>query len=466
MLRPAAMSTRVRITLATVGLLVAALALGGVGLAASYHVRQEHAVEGTARGDAAAVVALAHRGSLPKVLPALAPGPFTLVQVIDAGGNVVAASPGLDNRPPLIGADRLGRQTSLELSRLPFTRTPQRTRVDTIPVALNGQRATVIVVASTADNERSEATLRSGLLIGLPLLALLGGALAWVVTGRALRSVEAMRRQAADITARDLHMRVPTPPGHDDIARLATTLNEMLERLDASTDEQRRFVSEASHELRSPVSGVRTALEVALAAEPPGDHRRLLERLLLENHRLESLLDQLLVLARTDEPRSIARLEPVDFSSLVLDEIHRPARRGVTLTSEVPDGITVDGDTDLLTRVVRNLVSNSVRHATSKVDVQLTDDSNGVRLVVTDDGPGVPPADRDRIFDRFVRLDDDRARSTGGVGLGLAIARDAVAAHGGTIAVADEAPGASFIVVLPRHNARRQSPVLTSRHST
>src|SRR5882757_5404697 len=127
MLRPAAMSTRVRITLATVGLLVAALALGGVGLAASYHVRQEHAVEGTARADATAVVALAHRGSLPKVLPALAPGPFTLVQVISATDNVVAASPGLDNRPPLIGTDRLGRKTSFELSKLPFTRTPQRT---------------------------------------------------------------------------------------------------------------------------------------------------------------------------------------------------------------------------------------------------------------------------------------------------------------------------------------------------
>jgi signal transduction histidine kinase len=239
----------------------------------------------------------------------------------------------------------------------------------------------------------------------------------------------------------------------------------MLERLDASTAEQRRFVSDASHELRSPVSGVRTALEVALAAQPSGDHRRLLERLLLENHRLESLLDQLLVLARTDEPGAITSLGPVDLSSLVLDEIHRPARRGVTVTSDVAGGITVDGDADLLTRVIRNLVSNSVRHATSKVVVRLTDDADAVRLVVTDDGPGVPPADWDRIFGRFVRLDDDRGRSTGGAGLGLAIARDAVAAHGGTIAVADAAPGASFIVVLPRHNTERRPPAVTSRRS-
>jgi signal transduction histidine kinase len=467
MLRPAARSTRVRITLTTVGLVVAALALAGAGLAASYHVRQHRAAEHTASADAAAVVALARRGPLPKLLPALAPGPFTLVQVVDAAGNVVAATPGLDNRPPIVGADRLGRRATVDLSRLPFTTVPQRTRVDTIPINLDAQPATVVVVASTADNERSEATLRSGLLVGLPVLALLGALLAWVATGRALRPVEGMRRQAADITVRDLHMRIPTPPGHDDIARLATTLNEMLERLDASSGEQRRFVSDASHELRSPLAGIRTALEVALAAEPPGDHRRLLDRLLVESHRLESLLDQLLVLARTDEPRATTRSSPVDLSSLVLDEIHRPARPGVTVTSEVADGVTVDGDADLLTRVIRNLVSNSVRHATSKVIVRLNSDADAVRLRVTDDGPGILPADRDRIFDRFVRLDDDRGRSTGGAGLGLAIAHDAIAAHGGTITVADAEPGASFIVVLPRHNPqRRQSPVLVSRHSS
>jgi signal transduction histidine kinase len=241
----------------------------------------------------------------------------------------------------------------------------------------------------------------------------------------------------------------------------------MLERLDASSVEQRRFVSDASHELRSPLAGIRTALEVALSAEPPGDHRRLLDRLLVESQRLESLLDQLLVLARTDEPRATTRSSPVDLSSLVLDEIHRPARPGVTVTSEVADGVTVDGDADLLTRVIRNLVSNSVRHATSKVIVRLTGDADAVQLRVTDDGPGILPADRDRIFDRFVRLDDDRGRSTGGAGLGLAIAHDAIAAHGGTITVADAEPGASFIVVLPRHNPqRRQSPVLASRHSS
>jgi signal transduction histidine kinase len=443
------MSTRVRITLITVVLLFAALVLSALGLALSYHVRQEHAVANTARADAAAVVALAGRGPLPTLLPALAPGPFTLVQVVDAGGNVIAATPGLDNRPPIVPTNQLGKHTSAELSRLPFTTTPQRSLVQTIPVTLNGQPATVIVVVSTAENHQGEAALISSLIVGLPLLGLIGALLAWAGTGRALAPVEAMRRQAADITAHAMHMRIPTPPGQDELARLATTLNEMLERLDTATAEQRRFVADASHELRSPLTGIRTALEVAIDSEPAGDHRRLLERLLVENHRLEAMLGQLLILGHIDERRSFELSAPVDLSSLVDEEVRRPSAPGVTLTTEVAGGIFVNGDADLLARVIRNLLSNGMRHAASAVRVRLTADSEAVRLVVTDDGPGIPAADRERIFGRFVRLDDHRGRSTGGAGLGLAITQDAVVAHGGTITVADTEDGASFVVVLP-----------------
>jgi signal transduction histidine kinase len=454
-LRPAAISTRVRITLFTVVLLFAALVLSALGLALSYHVRQEHAAANTARADAAAVVALAHRGPLPPLLPALAPGPFTLVQVVDASGNVIAATPGLDNRPPIVRANQLGRQSSAELSRLPFTTTPQRSLVQTIPITLNGQPATVIVVVSTAENHQGEVALISSLIVGLPLLGLVGALLAWLGTGRALAPVEAMRRQAADITAHAMHMRIPTPPGQDELARLATTLNQMLERLDTATAEQRRFVADASHELRSPLTGIRTALEVAIESEPPGDHRRLLERLLVENHRLEAMLGELLTLSHIDERRSFELSAPVDFSSLVMEELHRPAASGVTLTSDIADGILVNGDADLLARVIRNLLSNGMRHAVSAVRVQLTADPETVRLVVSDDGPGIPAADRQRIFGRFVRLDDHRGRSSGGAGLGLAITRDAVVAHGGTITIADTDGGASFVVVLPEATTDR-----------
>jgi signal transduction histidine kinase len=459
MLHPAAMSTRLRITLITVVLLFAALVLSALGLAFSYHVRQEHAVENTARADAAAVVALARRGPLPALLPALAPGPFTLVQVVDAGGSVIAATPGLDNRPPIVSLNQLGKHTSAELSRLPFTTTPQRSLVQTIPVTLNAQPATVVLVISTAENAQGEATLISGLIVGLPLLGLIGALLAWVGTGRALAPVEAMRRQAADITAHAMHMRIPTPPGHDEVARLATTLNEMLERLDTATAEQRRFVSDASHELRSPLTGIRTALEVAIASEPTSEptseQRRLLERLLTENHRLEAMLGQLLTLGHIDESRSFELFAPVDLSRLVVDEVHRPSAPGVRLTSEVADGVFVNGDPDLLARVVGNLLSNGIGHASSAVSVHLAADSQVVRLVVADDGPGIPAADRERIFDRFVRLDDHRGRSAGGAGLGLAIARDAVVAHGGTVTIADTEVGASFVVMLPRHTTDR-----------
>src|SRR3977135_967256 len=162
--RRMAMSTRVRITVTTVGLLVAALVVFGLGLAAVYRVRQKHAVEDVARAQAAAVVALARRGALPRELPVLGPGPFTLVQVVDTTGTVVAATPGLQDKPPIVGADRLGRRTSSDLTQVPFTTTPQQSVVETIPISLDNGPATVIVVESTADNERGESTLISGLI--------------------------------------------------------------------------------------------------------------------------------------------------------------------------------------------------------------------------------------------------------------------------------------------------------------
>jgi signal transduction histidine kinase len=170
----------------------------------------------------------------------------------------------------------------------------------------------------------------------------------------------------------------------------------------------------------------------------------------VENQRLEAMLGQLLTLGHIDERRSFELSAPVDLSRLVVEEVHRPSTPGVTLTNDIADGIFVNGDADLLARVIRNLLSNGLRHATSAVSVRLTADSETVQLVVTDDGPGIAAADRERIFGRFVRLDDHRGRSTGGAGLGLAITRDAVVAHGGTIIVADAEDGASFVVMLPR----------------
>lgn len=447
-LRGPELSTRVRITVTTVVLLAAALVAMGAGMALRYRRVQEHAVEQTAQAQAGAVVDLARQGPLPTVLPALAPGPFTLVQVVDADGRVVAATAGLEKAPPVVGIGQLGRRGRVEQSQLPFTSTPQRTLVETVPVVLDGRPATVLVVSSLADTHRGETTLLLNLLVGLPLVAMVGAILAWTAVGRALRPVEVMRRQADDITERRLHMRIAQPPGDDAIARLATTLNQMLERLDRSALQQRRFVADASHELRSPLTGIHAALDVAIGGEP--DNRAFLERLLKENERLEKLVDQLLVLARVDEGRQIRR-EPIDLSALVGAEIRRVAiGGGPTVDVSLQRGVTVLGDRELLARVVTNLVSNAVRHAGSIVTVELTSDNGDVQLVVADDGPGISPADRERVFQRFVRLHDDRGRATGGAGLGLAIVHDAVVAHGGTIAIDDRQPGASFTVHLPR----------------
>jgi signal transduction histidine kinase len=189
---------------------------------------------------------------------------------------------------------------------------------------------------------------------------------------------------------------------------------------------------------------------VSINAEPSDAHRDALGRLLAEVRRLESLLDQLLVLARGDEHPPPTQAGPVDLSGLVLDESQRYASPGITVTSNIADGIAIEGNADMLASVVGNLLNNATRYAVSEVIIELSADVDGIRLVVTDDGPGIPVTDRERVFRRFVRLDDHRARASGGAGLGLAIARDAVVAHGGAIRVDAREPGASFVVTLPR----------------
>jgi signal transduction histidine kinase len=442
------MSIRLRVALTTAVIVAATLAAGDWGLHTLYKSRLAHDFRHAAQTDAAGVGSASNAGSVPMQLTATVP--FTLIQVIDSTGQVIAASPGIDPQIALIPQRLLGRAGGVEISQVTYGHTRHRVHLEVVPVVVSGRHLNVVVVLSMADIERAESVLALGLREGLPLLGVLVALLAWAGVGEALRPVEAMRRQAADITGRDLHKRISTPSGRDEIAALANTLNELLDRLDKATNEQRRFVSDASHELRSPLSGIMSALDVALLAEPPGERRRLLERLLRESGRLESVLDQLLTLTHGDEHAPL-NLRPVNVSDLVIAEAGRPTPAGISLTSDVSVGLTVDGDPDLLTRVVRNLLSNAMRHAASSVLVDLAADGDVVRLTVRDDGPGVPAEAREKIFGRFVRIDDHRSRSRGGTGLGLAIAHDAVLAHGGRIRVVDtDNAGATFMVEIPR----------------
>lgn len=284
------------------------------------------------------------------------------------------------------------------------------------------------------------------MLIGLPLLLAVVAAVTWLVTRWALRPVESIRSELAEIMHGDLSRRVPEPAARDEIARLAATTNETLAALEQSAERQRRFIADAAHELRSPIASLRTQLEVAQA------HPGLLELdgLLSDTVRLEHLAADLLLLARLDageQPRS----DRIDLALLVREELgHRVGDRAPVGAGLPREPLVITGSRTQIARVLGNLVDNAQRHAATAVRVTVERRGDRVVLAVADDGRGVPEADRERIFQRFVRLDDARSRDDGGAGLGLAIVRDVVQRHGGTIRVdSADSGGARFVVEFP-----------------
>lgn len=327
-------------------------------------------------------------------------------------------------------------------------------RVDTQQYAVNRLRVStaqgdvVLSVASSLTPIRRTVDRVSGaLLFAVPSLVIGVGLLAWFMTGRTLRPVSAITGRVQEITASSLDQRVPVPDTDDEIGELARTMNSMLDRLQSAADTQRRFVSDASHELRSPVAAIRAQVETALLHPDRADWPEIGRTVLAEDERLAGLVDDLLRLARLDEGAVRARSE-VDLDELVHAEVSRP-RRVLVDRSGVVAGRVV-GVPDELTSVVRNLLDNAVRHASERVRVSLHTDGPVVRLVVEDDGPGVAEADREKIFERFARLQAARSRDAGGSGLGLALAHRVVVGHGGRIWVeTSDLGGARFVVELP-----------------
>lgn len=312
--------------------------------------------------------------------------------------------------------------------------------------APDGRVVTVYAGASldTADSAVTDA--RRAMLIGLPLLLTVVAGVTWLVTRWALRPVESIRSELAEIMHGDLSRRVPEPSARDEIARLAATTNDTLAALEQSSERQRRFIADAAHELRSPIASLRTQLEVAQAH--PGLLE--LEGLLSDTVRLEHLAADLLLLARLDAGEQ-PRPDQVDLVTLVREELtHRVGDR-IPVGAELPgEPLVITGSRTQIARVLGNLVDNAQRHARTTVRVILERRGEHMVLAVADDGPGVPAADGERIFQRFVRLDDARSRDEGGAGLGLAIVRDVVGRHGGSIRVeAANSGGARFVVQLP-----------------
>jgi signal transduction histidine kinase len=309
-------------------------------------------------------------------------------------------------------------------------------------------RFNVIVGRALVDVMEATQIVTRLLVLGLPVLLALIAIATWIVVGRALAPVEAIRREVDEISAAELHRRVPHPPGTDQIARLAATMNHMLDRLERAQASQRRFISDASHELRSPVASIRQHAEVALTHPERTTIGELAEIVLTEDLRVQRLVEDLLMLARADEHTLQPRRKQVDLDDLVFAEARR-LRSTTSLridTSAVSAG-RVDGDTAGLRRVLRNLGDNAMRHARDRIAFALAEHDGTVVLAIEDDGPGIPEAERARVLERFVRLDDARARDHGGSGLGLAIVDELVRAHGGSVTIATGDLGGARIEV-------------------
>ena len=317
----------------------------------------------------------------------------------------------------------------------------------------DGRDLVVHVAAPLDDVDESVNALILTLVFSVPLVTAILAAVVWLLVGRTLRPVERIRTEVAGIGLRELDRRVPQPAGHDEIARLAETMNEMLDRLDVSNQQQQRFVADASHELRTPLARIRSELEVARNGDGRVDDAAVAS-VLEEVDGLQRLTDDLLVLARNDAGVRDDAGRPVDLDDVVLEAVRTQPPSAVTLDTSRVSAAQVLGHREQLRRVVANLLDNALRHATRRVTLSLGERDGVVTFAVTDDGPGIPPDRQADVFERFRRVDEARAVDRGGTGLGLAIARDLVEQHGGTIGVdpAHDA-GARFVVTLPATGA-------------
>jgi signal transduction histidine kinase len=321
-----------------------------------------------------------------------------------------------------------------------------------IVVAERARDGSLVVVGKSEEELHSATATAVGLLlVAVPLGVALLAVVIWTSVGRALRPVEGMRREAQDITSDHLHRRLPVPAGNDEISHLARTLNEMLDRIDSAQRLQRQFVSDASHELRSPLAAVRQLTEVAERFPDLLSAQELATEVRAEEQRMEELVAALLTLARLDDGTAGSRA-PVDLDDVVIGEVMRANQLASPVDLKVGElaAAQVRGNSLLLAQLVRNLLSNATRHAASRVQVTLEVAGDAVHLRVDDDGLGIPSDQRDQVFERFVRLDEARHRDAGGSGLGLAIVRKVATASGGSVAIEDSPlGGARLAVVLP-----------------
>lgn len=378
-------------------------------------------------------------------------GDGTLVQVITGTNTVVMSSPSLDGEPPITTSRPSPGQTAGQDIAVQAADS-ESYRVITVGVDTPEGPAVVVAAQSLSDLAATYRTVAVLLAAGAPFLLLMVGAATWVAVGRSLAAVDTIRRRVESIESTDLHRRVPVPAADDEVGQLAVTMNAMLARLERSSATQRQFVSDASHELRSPLASLRASLDVASRRDSPEawvDARLVLGD---EVDRMTTLVDRLLTLAKADEGALTMRSVDVDVDDLVMREVRRlRSQTSLSVQIDVAPARTT-GDPDRLAEAVRNLTDNAARFAQTTIRLTVTSTSDDVCVAVADDGPGIPSAEQARVAQRFVRLDDHRGRTDGGAGLGLAIVHEIVLAHGGRLEIAaSQLGGASMTITLPRH---------------
>ncbi|WP_404434168.1 HAMP domain-containing protein [Microbacterium lacus] len=430
---------RVRITLVAASVVALALAVGAVGFWFTLRTALYDQLTVSAAQDAEAFAEQVDSAGVDS-LPDLDDERFW--QVVDRdSGAVVAASDAAEDVGAL--ADREG--TSPALVRLEDGEPPF--------VVATAEEGEWIVVAghSTEDADATLATVGGLLAVSVPIIVIVVALTTWLAVGRSLAPVDRMRRQVDVMSASDLSQRVDEPATRDQIGRLAHTMNGMLARLEESQAAQRRFISDASHELKSPLASMRQYAEVAQAHPDRISPAELSAVVLDEGARLERLVQGMLVLTRVDEGALALAVTEVDLDDLLLAEAGRlRGLGGVTVDTHAVGAVRLHGDLGLLRQVTRNLADNAVRHARTRVVFATMQTASGAGFSVEDDGTGIPVDEHEHVFERFVRLDEARARDAGGSGLGLAIVREIVRAHGGDVRVdAGALGGARFTVTLP-----------------
>ena len=441
-------SVRTRTTVLAFLLVGTTLAAGAILLVVTLGQSLSKSGDDLAKSRARDLASLAAAGALPKVLSNI--DGEGIAQVVDASGRVLAASPNIEDEKAISTLRPPGQKpVVVTLTNAPDDDEIEDYRVWALSAKTDDGLVSIYVGKSLESVDEATRTLRRSLTVAVPLTLVLLAMGTWLVIGKALRPVESIREKLTTITDEDLDRRVPVPRSDDEVARLAKTMNSMLDRLETASRKQREFVADASHELQSPLAAIRVQLEVALAHPEGADWDAIATNLLDDSGQMERLVRDLLYLAR-EHDRASPVSEAVDLDDIVLQEAARiRGTTSIALDATAVSGAPVRGGRDDLRRLVRNLMENAAQHASKTVRLTVSCDEQRARLDIEDDGSGVPQEIRDRVFDRFYRADASRSRHDGGTGLGLAIARAIAERHGGRLELVDSDEGAHFVVTLP-----------------